>query len=256
VEAKPPAPPQDPWEVKYKVLAGKYSAEVPRLSEENKDLKARLSELEAKISQLSAPPDPLSSSKLTPEEVVERFGEDFASAVGAVAARIADSRADTLRKELTPKMDQVEQRMAKSARELFMGDLTKLVPNWKQIDIDDGFTAFLDEVDPMTGYPRRKFFNEADQSNDAARVARFFTTYTGGTTAPAGKTRQSSSIEQQLSPDTSRVSAPTPPGKKVWRRGEIAAFYADARRGRFKPDEYQRIESDIFAAQRENRIAA
>jgi len=255
--AAPAAPVEDSWEVKYKVLSGKYSAEVPRLAGELREIRAEIARLTEENAKLkTAPPAPVvADSGLTPESVVEKFGEDFAAAVGAVAARIADQRTDTLRNELAPQIKRSTDTAVKVARSEFLRDLASTVPNYQEIDLQDGFTAFLDEVDPMTGRSRRDFFNEADRANNSQRVAQFFKAY-AGTKSPAPQQAAVSSVESQIAPSSSRSSGPEPQGKKVWTQREIGAFYAAARQGRYSADDYKRIESDIFAAQRERRIAA
>src|SRR6478735_5978176 len=73
------APPEDSWEAHYKVLTGKYNAEVPRLSADNRALKEAVTELTGKVGTLTkqiedvqskVPVEPL----IKPEEVAE-FGE-------------------------------------------------------------------------------------------------------------------------------------------------------------------------------------
>lgn len=259
----PQPPAEEPWEVKYKVLAGKYSAEVPRLSaqlrestERMRELEQRVEELTAQLSTKKAEPEP--TGKFTPDEVVQRYGDDFADAVSAVAARVADNRAAKLRDELAPQVKQAAETATRTARGEFIRALTSAVPDWKEIDAEDGFTAYLDEIDPMTGRTRREFFNEADRSNDALRISHFFRNYRGSN-QPANVKQpdtMQSKLDAQLSPDSSRAAAPMPPGRKIWTRGEIKAFYAAARHGAYSAEDYRRIESDIFAAQRENRISA
>ena len=51
VETPTEAPAEDDWEHKYKVLQGKYNAEVPRLQQANDALNGRVAEMEAQTSQ-------------------------------------------------------------------------------------------------------------------------------------------------------------------------------------------------------------
>lgn len=254
-----PAPAVDTWETKYRVLEGKYNAEVPRMARDLRELQATIQELR---DQLAAPtpaaPVP-SVEGMTPEQVVEQFGEDFAKAVGSVAERIAQRNSEALRNEFKPKLDEVEQTSRTGARAAFMTQLERAAPNWAAIDATDGFTAFLNEIDALSGLPRRHFFNEADRQNDAARIARFYTTFEAlsapapAPAAPAGP----APIEYALAPPNgSRASGEPPPSRRMWTSADIRQFYVDVRKGRFTPQDAKRIESDIFAAQRENRLAA
>lgn len=244
----------DGWEHKYKVLSNKYSAEVPRLAQELRELKDKFREQSEKMAV--APVTELPSG-LTPEKVVETFGEDFAAAVGALASKISEQQATKLREEFAPKMDAATSTANANARQAFLRQLSDSVPDWQVIDQEDAFTAFLDEFDQLTGRQRRRFFEEADQANDSHRIISFFTAYREGSSAK--KTLQKevakNAMEYSLSPSSVRASE-APVGKKVWSQGEIRKFYTDARRGIYTPSEYERIESDIFAAQNEGRLIA
>lgn len=253
-KAEPEQKPVDDWEHKYRVLQGKYSAEVPRMSEEIRELKASIQELkEVKAPQASE----VDLKSMTPESVVEQFGEDFAAAVGAIAERIAAKQGKVLRDEFEPKVTAVTERTAQTARQEFMRDLTAIVPDWKSIDVEDGFTAYLDEVDELSGNTRRDFFNSADASNNAQRIAKFFASYkaTKAPVKPVPQVESRISIDNQLSPSTSSRSESVP-GKRYWTQADIRKFYQDQRRGLISDQEAKRIESDIFAAQGEGRLAA
>jgi hypothetical protein len=248
-------PNDETWEHRYKVLTGKYSAEVPRLAEEIRELKAEL----AAMREVKTPePAELTLKSMTPEAVVEQFGEDFAAAVGAIAERIAAQQGNKVREEFAPQVEQVRKSTAQTQRADFMRELSSLVPDWREIDVDAGFTAFLDEVDPLSGRSRREYFNEADASNNANRISRFFTSFKA-TKAPAPKPTPSVesriSLESQISPSSSQKSESIP-GKRFWTQADIRKFYQDMRRGLVGLDEGKRIESDILAAAREGRMAA
>lgn len=254
VEAQAPAPQPDSWEHKYRVLSNKYSAEVPRLAQEIRELKEKLREAEASKAAVTETKLP---EGLTPDKVVEQYGEDFANAVAAVASRMAEERIGKFREEFAPKVDTAVNNAAVTSRQAFMQQLTNAVPDWATIDQEDGFTAFLDEVDEMTGRSRREFFSEADRNNDAMRIIKFFTAYRERSAPKTALKQQvaNNAVEYALSPSSVRTSE-APAGKKVWSQPEIRKFYNDARRGVYSQEEYQRIESDIFAAQVEGRLLA
>lgn len=256
VKAEPVAqqPPADGWEHKYKVLSNKYSAEVPRLAQELREMKDKIREQSEKMA--SAPVAELPSG-LTPEKVVETFGEDFAAAVGALASKISEQHSTKLREEFAPRVEAATSSANANARQVFLRQLSDSVPDWQVIDQEDAFTAFLDEYDQLTGRQRRQFFIEADQSNDAHRIISFFTAYREGSSVKKTLREEvaKNAMEYSLSPSGVRTSD-APAGKKVWSPGEIRKFYTDARRGIYSTGEYERIESDIFAAQNEGRLLA
>jgi gas vesicle protein len=257
--APTPAPVAPNWEEKYRVLDGKYKAEVPRMAAEIRDLKASMQMLQDQLAAQPATPaaSPIPEG-MTPAEVVEQFGEDFAKAVGSIATQIAEQRVTKVREEFKPQIERVEKTAADSQRDAYMRELARLVPDWQQIDTEDNFTAYLDEADEFTGRSRRFFFNEADKHMDAPRVAKFFQAFKGNSTpAPAAPVVPAapSAIDAMVQPSAVRATQ-APQGRRHWTQRDIAQFYADQRRGRYTPADAKRIESDLFAAQREGRIAA
>lgn len=248
------APVADSWELKYRVLNGKYTAEVPRMAQELRELRGQL-----QAAQVS-PPAPAAApvaSNAGLDAVTAQYGEDFAAAVSTVA----EASVQKLRDGLTAEVEVVKTESAARARREFLTDLAGLVPTWKSVDADIGFTAYLDEFQAQTGRTRREFFNEADASNNAARVASFFAAYIRATTParPSVVTPVEPQVEPLISPDSSRASE-APPGKKLWSRAEIQQFYADSRAqggskpyGRYTAAEYARIDTDISVAQAEGR---
>lgn len=248
-EAAPVSSVADSWELKYRVLEGKYRAEVPRQA-------ARIRELESQLAG-KGEGELVPSSATTGEarkRVVEQYGDDFATAVDSIAQeRTAD---------LKRQVEELGAGTAERARSDFMRDLTGLVPKWQVIDRDAAFTAFLDEFDPLTGRTRREFFNEADQTNNAARVASFFVAFAKGNKplAPVPAAVEPTSVEHLISPESSNHAEPAPT-KKQWTRKEAAKFYADARAqganrpyGKYTAAQYQQINADIDAAIAEGRL--
>jgi hypothetical protein len=270
VEVTPPVA-ADSFETQYRVLKGKYDAEVPRMAEElreakhaNRDLQAQVEKLREEMTALKQQPAAPAAPRIDEvegmslDDVKEQFGEEFAKAVGAVARQYVRQSEDKFREEFVPKLDQVERHAVETARETFLRRLGESVPDYAEIDRSPEFTAFLDEVDPLSGRARRTYFEEANNSNDAARIAKFFLTFKATTQPPQSEAAMhvpSQAIEAMVQPSTSRVSE-VPKGKKFWTRAEVQQFYVDVRKGRYTPTQAKAIESDMFAAQRENRFQA
>jgi hypothetical protein len=66
-------------------------------------------------------------------------------------------------------------------------------------------------------------------------------------------------LERQVSPGKPRSgSTPTGSSAKVYSPDDIKKFFEDVRKGKYKGREAERdrLERDIFAAQRDNRIVA
>jgi hypothetical protein len=257
--AAPAAPAQTPafeqtWEHRFKVLDGKYRAEVPRLHQELKDLKAANADLTAQLEAArSAAPV---NVQLTDEER-EQFGEDFLGVVQKVVkANVPQAPATAAAPDLSPleeRLERTERLVAESAEDAFFRKLGEKVPHWEAQNTDAGFLKWLSEFDPLIGRSRQEAFNEAYNGLNVDRIAAFFTAYPYQSTV--SRAASSPSLEQQVTPEVNHGAPPPVAGKATYSRAQIQKFYDDVRSGRLKDQaEIARIEQDIFAAQRERRI--
>lgn len=254
-DATPPAPPapaptqgdDEKWEARYKTIAGKYNAEVPRLHQQLKERDSELKGLKDRIELLEAAStkEPL----VKPEEVQE-FGEPLVDLIRR-AAREEIGAKDVEIQQLKSKLESFEVKTTANTEATFYEDLARAVPDWMAINDDPEFHKWLAEHDELTGYQRQQILSQAEANRDATRVARFFSAYKKvqeGTVAAATNT-----LEQQVAPTSSRVDAP-PQGKKIWTRAEIADFYAKDRRGGYTEEQSAAIDSEIQAAIAERRV--
>lgn len=115
------------------------------------------------------------------------------------------------------------------------------IPDFRNIDTDPRWHAWLSGIDPLTGRRRQSLLNEAIAAADAPRTISFFRSFlkevgAGGT------------------PSTSRGSSSGRP--PVYTRSQIAQLFAQHRRGAYagREAEWQRQEADIIAAGREGRV--
>ena len=228
---------------RFEVLQGKYSAEVPRMAAEIRDLKEKLSQ--AQTAAKAKESAPAQVSRVSQAEV-EEYGENFVDFVKRAAA----DNVPTDVGEIRATVEQLKSETHRLARERFFGDLTQMAPQWDSLNENKDFLAWLAGVDAFSGRSRSAMFDEAYESLDAWRVANFFNSYRGEQeTVPT----EPDLLAQQVEPPTSKVSAP-PPGKKLWTPAMITAFYADVREGRITGAQKESIEKDFFAAQREGRF--
>jgi hypothetical protein len=261
-------------EQRYRTLQGMYNADTARLRAENKQLNDRLGQLEQLLSSMSAaPPQEHNTSveRLITEKDVEEYGDSIevmrrVSREEAAAAnrRIAELE-HMLRQVQTnvlPRVEQVAHRQAVTTEQTFWSDLSAMVPGWRDTNADQNFHSWLLEVDPMTGMTRQSHLEDAQRNFDARRVAAFFSTWqgmNGQNVAQPNRDAAASQLGKQVAPGRSRGgSAPTTPTSKTYSTKDISKFFDDVRRGMYrgKEAERDRIERDIFAAQRENRIVA
>jgi hypothetical protein len=248
-EAKPTAePPEGTWKKKFDVLTGKYNAEVPRLAAELRETSASLKRALAEIEVLKTRA-PAPESLLKPEEIQE-FGEPLIDVTRRVAREVARGTESELA-EVKRKLERFEVNETKNVEQKFYEELATAVPDWPVINDDEGFHAWLREVDPFAGKTRQQLLEDAEGARDAKRVANFFTNYKAGIAQEQATAR--SKLEEQIAPDSGTPSS-APPAKRIWTRREIAAFYAQWRRGGIPSEKAVAIEAEIQKATLEGRI--
>jgi hypothetical protein len=277
--ATPPAPPQEGWEQKYKVLQGKYNAEVPRLQKKVQDQDEQLRSFQSQLTatqnllaSLSAqrepapaasqPATPPAATKLVKDEEVKEFGADLIDVIRRAAREEMSGLLPEIDRRVAPvaqRVDQVAQaaqqvgaRVARSDQQTVLALLDQTVPNWQEVNGDPGFLEWLAQVDPYAGRERGDLLQQAYKAHDGPRVVAFFSGYlkehAAVTPPPAPKPAAAApapqrTLEQMVAPGTPKTGAAGTQdgsGKRVWSRKEIGMFYADVQAGRFKGTPEQR----------------
>lgn len=272
-QGRPATPANDAAEQRYRTLQGMYNADTARLRAEKQELTSRVEQLEKLISSLSAQPAQAApvQSKLITDKDIEDYGDSIEvmrrvtkEETSSYQQKIADLEnvIRNLQASVVPRVEQVAQRQAQSAEQAFWSDLSAVVPEWRDINQSKDFHSWLLEVDPLTGVTRQSHLENAQRSLDARRVAAFFIAWqglTGHRIAQEPRDAAKSQLEKQVAPGRSRsAAAPAGDKPKTYSPSEISKFFDDVRKGvyRGRETERDRIERDIFAAQRENRIVA
>ena len=263
---------------KYKTLQGMYNAEVPRLHQQNREMTGRVQQMEQLLASLSAQQANANTTqqqaiteKIITDKDVEEYGESLdvmrkvsREELVPVAQRLAqiEHMLRQMQTSVVPQVQAVAQRQQVSAEQQFWAELSANVPNYRQLNENDTFQSWLLQADPLTGITRQTYLDDAQRSLDAGRVANFFRTWlesTGQATVAQSTGRTSvSELEKQVTPGRSRnTGAPATTNQgKMYSPQDIQKFFNDVRIGKYKSREQERdrIERDIFAAQRENRI--
>lgn len=275
-------PNSETYAQRWRTLQGQFNAEVPRLRGANKELQARVAQLENLLSTLSSAPaaapsaQPQSVQKLVTDDDVAEYGESIdmmrkvtREEVGSLQGKIAQlegiiaNLTQSVSGSVIPQVQRVAQQQAASAEERFWSNLAQRVPNWQQINNDQDFQSWLLEIDPLTNTSRQTHLEIAQRDLDVNRVIAFFNAFTAasGKFAPqanAQPNRSASELEKQIAPGRARGSAGGTANQtaKTYTPEDIKKFFNDVRSGRYKGRETERdrIERDIFAAQREGRI--
>jgi hypothetical protein len=269
-------PNSETYAQKWRTLQGMYNAEVPRLHQQTREQAQRLAQMEQLLATLSAQQSSAQHTqptieKLVSEKDVEEYGEslDVMRKVSReelipVAQRLAqiENMFRQMQSNVIPQVQAVAQKQAATTEQQFWADLTAMVPNWRQVNDSDAFQTWLLDIDPLTGITRQTYLEDAQRGLDARRVGAFFRTWlenTGQAGVAQSPSRGSSSeLERQVAPGRSKSTGnPTANKGKTYSPDDIKAFFNDVRAGKYKGREQDRdrIERDIFAAQRENRIS-
>jgi len=237
------------WENRFHVLQGKYNAEVPALQQKVHDLESTLKERDRQLSEQAQNQTATDASEFSEEQLEkfkDEFGEDLVDFVKRMTSR--DTGHNPKVDELERKVQQFEQKERQSVEASFWAALGDLVPNFQTINQDPAFHRFLAEFDPQTGKQRQQALTEAQQALNAEQVAQTFNTFL------QQSQRATTPIpDDQIDPATSRATQ-TPQEQSTWTRQQITQFYRDKTQGKYARDEAQRLEADIFRAQKEGRV--
>jgi hypothetical protein len=115
---------------------------------------------------------------------VQNYGHELIDFAQRAAAQYA-----------APHLQRVEEENAEMRRQIAIqtrarldADLAAAVPNWREIDNDPRWLAWLSETDPLTGATRQRVLDDAIAAGSASRVIAFFNTFQaqhGGAARPA-----------------------------------------------------------------------
>jgi hypothetical protein len=235
--AAPAATPDPAEEHRFKVLQGKYNAEVPRLHKEKAEalqraaaLEQQLAATQALLAGIAQPPAPTQVSRqesLVTDKEVQEYGADLIDVVRRAALEAVSPKLRTLEEQfrpvatavqqMAPVVQHTQQESQKTAADLahermcdgLDAQVTDANGNsiWEQINAAPEFQAWLDQVDPYAGTKRGAMLAAAYQSHDLPRVAAFFTGFMKehAAVAPQGQ-QQTSAPAGQTQPGTPAVS--------------------------------------------------
>lgn len=213
------------WKNRFMTLQGKYNKEVPALSNQLSQLRQQIEQLEKK---------PVAPTPYLTDEEREEYGD-----IGSMMERVARKAAEDATKPLVETHQKTQQ-------QTYYEQLDGAAKNWRDINEDEGFNAWLDELDPMAGTTRRELLNSAFEAKDAKRTATFFNTW-GEANKPATAKRTENMEQQPTMPNTAKgeQQVTTPP---TFTSKQIKQFYDEKARGAYKGREAEAaaIERQIF----------
>lgn len=265
------SPPQqeDPYKHKYEVLQGKFNklaADMKALQEKDAQqtnpvsietdpryvqLQQQLSQLQQQNSQLmqtlESRPEPEAKVELDPY-LVEEYGEEFAAAVAKTAAAQTKSAVEKLRQEFGHKIESTQNTVSQVTTTSSMNNLKKILSDqgikFDLVNNDPEFHAYLMASDPFSGTQRQTLLENAFNSGDVERTARFFTDFV--------KTQNQTSSEHPLAdhvdPSTNVVMQDTGSQQPNFDPDALTKLHDQFRRGLITEAEFQQKERSLFAA--------
>jgi hypothetical protein len=263
VEPPAPQPKDDVWEARYKSLQGLFNKEVPELQHRVKTLQSNLDEAIQRLNRASEKQEstPAQRPAADPKDV-DNFGQDLVDMVSRVSSQAIGQMAQMFEAKFSHIEAKLEgmgqtlqgatQQVAVSAEQAFFDRVTKLVPNWEEVNTQPAFLTWLNEVDPVYGVERHVALKRAQSTLNADHAAAVFNAFLG----PKPQAKKVDPLDSQVSPRGAATVAPTPVEKPVLTQAQITKFYDDVRRGNYRGQdaEVARIEQVINAALAEGRV--
>lgn len=274
VSQPPPAPaPQNvDWEQRYNSMKGRWQASERMRGEMRTQMDTMATELQRTQAMMQHPqhPEPPQENLITQDEV-NTYGEDLLNVARKIAVQTLSPEIQAIQAQNA----ELKQRLIQQGQRDQRAQLTAAVPNWQQIIQTPAWQDWLRLPNVYTGEVRGKVLEAARQAADAPRVIAIFKEYIRDTIATGGqlpgmqvqeqpqqapRREPAMSLESIAAPGRAKPATgdlPAPPvDKPIYTRQQVAKFYSDSRRGAFagREAEKNRIEADIFAAQREGRV--
>lgn len=270
VDVKPadtsPTDVADDFRQKYSTLKGKYDAEVPRLHQQIRDLTSKLAALEAvQYEKPSEPTKPKEKVSYVTDADRAEFGEELLAVQRRVAQEVSQDYEDRFEQQeaiIKELQKQLKQTGSQVGQMSFGQRLRQLVPDFEQIDNDERWVAWLNEVDPILRDQRRVLAQAAFDKGDAEAVAHYVKLFKKTIADPEAdiqvKAIRQTELEKQVSPSRSASSASTPTDRKgrVYSQSEIDNGWSKirilTRKGNYA--EAEKLEAEITAAYLEGRV--
>lgn len=267
-EAKPEKPtepevPEETWQQKYKTLKGMYDAEVPRLHSDVRELRAQMEKLQkAADTPKPEPKQPAQPTKLVTDADVQAFGEDLIEVQRKVAREVAAEfrgELDAMKAENDKLREQLNTTGSQVSEASFEQRLYRMVPDFEQVNADDRWISWLNEVDPLLRAPRKSVAQTAFNQGDAEAVAHYVKMFKSSITPVEQPSDKAAELEKQIQPKRSASSsANVAPQAKIYTDSQIQKMFQQSAdysaKGRL--EEAAKLEAEIDAAYRDGRVRA
>jgi hypothetical protein len=176
----------------------------------------------------------MAKSYLTAEDA-QTYGHE----VIGLTQRAALTAVSPVLDQLAAQNNKLQRQLAKEQRRQMDQAVEAAVPNFREIDKNPRFHKWLLGIDILTGRVRQTLLNDAIAKFSAPRAIEFFRRFL----------QEEGGVAQTYS-NTNQRSYSRP----VYSRESIKELYERRRKGEFDEATWNRVEADIFAAQKDGRL--
>jgi len=250
---------------KYATLRGKYDAEVPRLHQQVKELTDQMNAIreEAHAAKKAEAEKPKEKVSYVTDADREEYGDDLIDFQRRVAKEVSQDYEERFEQQsrviqdLQSKISNTDNQVGEVG---FTQKLNALVPGFDQLDNDERWVAWLNEIDPMTRGPRRDQAQAAFNSGDAEAVAHYVSLFRGSVEPVAnGKSDRQTELEKQVTPSRSAstvASKSSNNSSKIYSEKELDRGWTKIRdlNSQGKYDDAEKLEAELTVAYMEGRV--
>lgn len=277
-DAKPEDPPKPTkreaeLEQKLRTLNGKYTSEVPALSEQIREEAEKRRALEEELKALrekkETPPEKPREALVTTKDEDE-YGRDMLDFVSRAVkdeiygplthiTRSIKALEDVVKnlQTLPSQVDLVHNRMIQTEQMGFWEKLELLVPEWQKIDEDPSWIEFLDSRPGFSTKTYRALANEAITEMQPEAIVGLVNEWkrqTGQTEKKSKAEKTQKNLESRVTPEKASSGSPRPAEPVIWTEQEYANAF-DPRYVRGKSEkEIADLQAAADLALREGRI--
>lgn len=211
---------------------------VGQLYDQIASYEAEVGRLNALVDDLSKAVKPQSIKDYATQEEIDAIGEEELTTMDRLTSQAVERSTADLKKRLAAAEERdrkARESAASTARgeayKIFLSRLETLVPDYAEVDVDKRFDAWLEMIDPPSGFKRKELFKQAERTGDVGRVAGFFNEFK--VLVGSGKT-----LDRKVTPVGSSNAGPMKNNNngqpEVVSMASYEQFMNDVTRGRFK----------------------
>lgn len=189
-------------EQRYNVSKPKYDSNIRKLKQENIGLQQSRIALQKELNETkqaiaSKEVDKLDAmfDKQTVDVLGEKTAETIKQSIRETNDRVTAQEAAAKAAKLAADEAKVADSIT-GEYNIFLDELTKIVPDQSELNSDKGFLDWLDKPDELTGRIRFSLLSGAERVMDAGRVAQFFLDYKKSLVKPEPK----DSVNKRIAP--------------------------------------------------------